>query len=935
MVHCPFCQHGIAVKNAKPGRYQPKCPKCGKPFALVVNSSGRMAAAASLGQLKAKAAGPSPAATRPEGAPTQTGTTGPSHKVPPAADAAATLPGDPQRTKAPTETVASPRASAPRAPSAASEFDETAPGAGERMPVPEASPPPAGPSPAGELSGSLGGYEIVRLLGQGGMGSVYLARQLSLDRSVAVKTMNPQWANDPVFLSRFTREAYAAAQLTHHNVVQIYDIGEERQTHYFSMEFVNGRSLSQVVAAEGKLDPELAAGYVLQAARGLKFAHDNGMIHRDIKPEHLILNDQGIVKVADLGLVKTPGSDAQETLPREPLEGGSRGAGGRGTVGGTRLARSASVTRADVAMGTPAYMAPEQARDAAHVDARADIYSLGCTLYVLVTGRPPFEGRTVMEVMTKHATEPVKPPDLVVNRVPKNLSAIVLKMVAKDPAERYQTMDEVIAVLEEFLGVSSAGPFTPKEEHAQALESAVAAFNGSKIARIRQWLILGFAVVCLALVIGLAATNHPLWAGGILGLWVLTTACYLVLTGITQKTVLFRKFRQLVFGSSLLDWLKWTLGLIAFIAVLVIFNLHWVWLGFCIAALVLACAFHFTVDRMVAKDRSPHVQGIADMLKTMRLRGLEEDALRRFVCKYAGRRWEAFYEALFGYESKLLARQRWGAGDDGRPRKKQGAWRDGVIGWIEQKQKGRQEARQRKHLQRIEEKSLKAEGANEAEAKKKAQAAADTMVSRAAEFKETLQRAAARPETETVASAAGAATARKPPAAPPVAKVLYGDEDEHGVRRPQRIRRGGGILGLLLGARARFIAGAVLLAVSLLWMHQRGLVPGAGDDSTSATLGEQIDQAAEVEPLWVPGIPGEVSRVFSSHGAALAGLLLVVSAFFGGVKMTVLLVPAVALLLGGHAVPIPGIGPLTAPKLLLAAGGALGLVGLYFGRTRD
>src|SRR5207244_415762 len=138
------------------------------------------------------------------------------------------------------------------------------------------------------------------------------------------------------------------------------------------------------VEREGKLDPEVAVGYVLQAARGLKFAHDHGMVHRDVKPENLLLNDQGIVKVADLGLVKRAHTNEESTAQ------------------GTGKAQSAHQTMADYAMGTPAYMPPEQAADAAHGDVRADIYSLGCTLYDLVTGRPPFEGKTVEEVLTKH-----------------------------------------------------------------------------------------------------------------------------------------------------------------------------------------------------------------------------------------------------------------------------------------------------------------------------------------------------------------------------------------------------------------------------------------------------------------------------------------------------------------------------------------------------
>src|SRR5262249_16311258 len=160
-----------------------------------------------------------------------------------------------------------------------------------------------------------------------------------------------------------------------------------------------GQSLGDLLKREKKLKPEVAAGHVLQAARGLKFGHDRGMIHRDVKPDNLMLNNLGIVKVADLGLVKTPEMTAEADQPARP-----------GSLAGVGWSQ---VTMAGTGMGTPAYMAPEQARDATHVDARADIYSLGCTLYALVCGRPPFQGKTALEVLTKHAFEAVPPPETI------------------------------------------------------------------------------------------------------------------------------------------------------------------------------------------------------------------------------------------------------------------------------------------------------------------------------------------------------------------------------------------------------------------------------------------------------------------------------------------------------------------------------------------
>src|SRR5262249_1576847 len=146
-------------------------------------------------------------------------------------------------------------------------------------------------TPLGVATTEVPGYRIERPIGHGGMGTVFLARQLTLDRPVALKVMSRKWADDPVFAARFTREAYAAALLNHPNVVQIYDLGAAGGTRFFSMEFVQGRTLAELVRSEGKIDPETAVGYILQAARGLKHAHDRGMIHRDVKPDNLLLTD--------------------------------------------------------------------------------------------------------------------------------------------------------------------------------------------------------------------------------------------------------------------------------------------------------------------------------------------------------------------------------------------------------------------------------------------------------------------------------------------------------------------------------------------------------------------------------------------------------------------------------------------------------------------
>ncbi len=617
-VRCPFCQHRIVVHGAKPGGYHPPCPKCREKFIMVVAmvEGHRLVLVGQSMQSLTPAKSPTPihtlaqppeydstdeaehyeeeaqrsqagmVAITEDHTPTSDFPTLAGAPLPESAEQAAidTQPAEPSDIAAAiaaeleekTHTSVRPDAPAP-IPAALADDDLAAPtqtfAAGHvlqaeatqdqpispRLPSTNddrkatldhtADAPPAPARPAGAataaLTGRLAGYEIEKPIGEGGMGAVYLARQLSLDRDVAIKTIKPEWASNPMFLSRFTREAYAAAQLAHHNVVQIYDIGEDRKTHFFSMEYVNGHSLSQLLRHEGPMDVEQAAGYILQAARGLKFAHDHDMVHRDIKPGNLLINDQGVVKVADLGLVKTAGDSGAH--PRSDKVG--KGKQPQGDVFAT----------AEAAMGTPAYMAPEQSQDAAHVDGRADIYALGCTFYAMTTGRPLFEGSTAAELITKHATAPVIPPERIIQRVPKSISAIIMKMVAKKPNDRYANMDELIAVLEDFLGIS-AGPFTPREEHARALEEAVHAFNDSTRARIRRWLTLGFTALCIGLFLLGTLTAKPMLAAGAATLWLFTGVGYAILTGITQRTHLFRKLRQLVFGSRPPEWIAWGAG---------------------------------------------------------------------------------------------------------------------------------------------------------------------------------------------------------------------------------------------------------------------------------------------------------------------------------------------------------------------------------------
>jgi serine/threonine protein kinase len=265
-------------------------------------------------------------------------------------------------------------------------------------------------------------YEVLRELGRGGMGVVYLAKNKLMDRLEVLKVVNKQLLGDAGAAERFLREIRSAAQLNHPNIVTAYSALQAGDVLLFSMEYIEGRDLAQVVKARGPLPAAHSGSYVLQAARGLQHAFEKGMVHRDIKPQNLILDGKkNIVKILDFGLAK-----ATRTTAGIPGEG---------------------LTGMNMMMGTPDYMAPEQARDAANVDIRADVYSLGCTLYCLLAGRAPFVGGSLATKIAAHQLSEPEPVESLRTDLPPGLAGIVRKMMAKDPAQRYQKPEEVVQAL--------------------------------------------------------------------------------------------------------------------------------------------------------------------------------------------------------------------------------------------------------------------------------------------------------------------------------------------------------------------------------------------------------------------------------------------------------------------------------------------------------
>ncbi len=268
----------------------------------------------------------------------------------------------------------------------------------------------------------LGPYRILDHIGAGGMGQVFLAEHTRMHRLAALKVLTPRLALEPSMLERFYCEARAVAALDHPNIVRAYDTGYENGTHYLALEYINGGSLAdRLCSAGGRLTTKEACDFVSQAAEGLQHAHDKGVAHRDVKPGNLLVDGSGVVKILDMGLAK---------FFEEP-HGWS------------------SLHLADV-MGTTDYASPEQLSDCPASDHRSDIYSLGATLYHLVTGRPPFEGSTTAKLVAHHLSA-VPPAHSVCADVPPELSVVIEKMMAKNPSDRYQSANEVSAALRPFV----------------------------------------------------------------------------------------------------------------------------------------------------------------------------------------------------------------------------------------------------------------------------------------------------------------------------------------------------------------------------------------------------------------------------------------------------------------------------------------------------
>lgn len=320
--------------------------------------------------------------------------------------------------------------------------------------------PPAVPPPEPDYSGqTIGDFAILRKIGQGGMGQVFLARQQSLKRDVALKILKADLAENATALKRFRAEAEAVARITHANIVQVYAVGEQNGLHFMALEFVEGRNLRDYLARKGPPELPVALAIIRQIAAALQRANELGLVHRDIKPENILVTRKAEVKVADFGLSRFFAGDAA----------------------------SVSLTQSGVTLGTPLYMSPEQVRGEA-TDHRSDLYSFGVTCYHLLSGEPPFKGKTAFEVTIQHVQNEPVPLAALRPDLPADLCALVHKLMAKRVEDRYQSARDVIRDLGKIreglpldMNVTSAAPATSYFNGMSAMNGPTASAMASTV----------------------------------------------------------------------------------------------------------------------------------------------------------------------------------------------------------------------------------------------------------------------------------------------------------------------------------------------------------------------------------------------------------------------------------------------------------------------
>ena len=843
VIHCPKCRHAIRLVDIRPGRFEPTCPRCGTNFRLTISAEG----------------------------------------------------ADPT-----VEHIEPATAAAPSIEAMPTTLGETREGATEELSLRFNRLPRGVPR-------LLGGCLVLKLLGHGPRGKTLLARPLSLAPPVVLKLISADRERDAVFVERHLRETLAASRLSSPHLARIVDFGRDRRSIYTAVEYVPGASLAEEIARRGRVEPLLAASWILQAARGLAEAHAQGIWHRDIKPENLRLDRGGLVVVDDLGLETTPSLAAAESR----LDKADRkGPAGRGSTV-SRDAAAVAPTIERVAVGTPAYMAPELARDALVIDGRADVYSLGCVFYELVTGRPPYSRPTATELIASHQDQPMIPPREFVPRLSPAIGETIEAMTRKAPEERLPGMSAVVDALEHCLGLRTGAAAAEETAYREAIREASALVRNAPEILLRGRILLGVGGAWLALLLLLVVLGAFRPAVVVGGFGALVGAALGLSSKSLQPAGLLDGVRELLLGDGLRSWLIVAIVGVVFLGLAATWGLLGVllFLGVCAGGLI--GAFHYYVERPCARVLAEAASHVADALGRLRHAGYDERLARWMLAAEAGPGWETLFAAIFGDRALEAERLRNSADASVLERL---SWRGAAGRLVSALLEMRRDARLRRLFQQVEEARFEAEGLNLMTARRRSWRVSRALILAAAEWRDEQLALAGRGAT----AAAGPVLSQRLREAVEAPEHILERRETH----PGPIRRRlESFSNFVFGRTTRVALGAAMLAGLALWLHKHEVITATQVGEAAAEVGRAARQAAkEADPSRLQeihvDIPVERSRLFEPLGVAAlpeplrsapaanlgaAGLLLLVASLYQSRAMGFCSILAAAVILLGHS----------------------------------
>ena len=695
-----------------------------------------------------------------------------------------------------------------------------------------------------------------------------------------------RWVALPSHLSNLMREILATSCLDHPNLLVSRDMGADRGFVFVVADGRQGLSLSTPEGREG-LDRAARVATVLHAARGLQHAHEQGIYHRDLALTKILVAHDGQVRLDHVGLALTP-----ETPPTPGL--------GAIPVPGIKAVPDASATSA----------------------AAQDIAALGRTLQGLIGGNLGDRG------------------------LPPSLALVARGMLGESSEITLRDMGAVVRSLEKELGIE--GPYTPRADDASLVETEANAFHSSPLALIRPKIALG-ALGLLALLILLPiVTGQWLLLFPPLGVALTALATLTLARSLKSADPVADRVREFLLGGGWSNLLTTGATLVLGLVVALVTGR----LGFVLFlgafGLALGLAYHFAVDRPLRLARAQSLARVTALLKELRLRGEFEESLRAFVCRHAGRQWEEFHEALFGYSAMRAARKRWGTDVGGRNRPRFAAWRDPIIDALDSRIAARNRGRTRQFLESIEERSLESKGVNLLTARRRSKRVAEALVLYAETYRNDPNKESSPPLLDTLHRVA---------TRPDDYLTTHAESDEQKAP-PLWLDSLDTLSRILFGPRVRFLLGALLLAMSLVWMHQNALIKVADIQKAGQTLTQDQQKALEdakalsqqtvdsvrdvaegkraTQRLEVEGVSPEVTRRLDGFGLGEAGLILLISAFFRGRKLSAFVLPAAAIAVIGPHLVEPGartLGTTSLGAMALALGVAT--LGFFFGRSKE